>query len=118
MDLSQFSDNTVAWAVYALSALGCLFVAWRIALWFNNVEVRKIFGIVAAAVLMTPAYTSASGGDMAPAFMVLVMEFLAKNNAGVMRAAQPLLTIILLGVSISLVSLLVRKVTHKAEPES
>jgi hypothetical protein len=33
----------------------------------------------------------------------------------VMRAGQPLVTIILLGVSISLVSLLVRKVTAKTE---
>jgi ABC-type Mn2+/Zn2+ transport system permease subunit len=115
MDLSQFSDNTLAWVAYAVSALGCLFVTWRIALWFDNVEVRKIIGIVAAAVLMTPAYTSASGGEMAPAFMVLVMEFLANNDEGVMRAGQPLVTIILLGVSISLVSLLVRKVTAKTE---
>ncbi|ROS00337.1 hypothetical protein EDC56_2988 [Sinobacterium caligoides] len=120
MNLADYSDSTIAWAVYSVCALMCLIVAWRISGWFSNRLVRQILRIIAAAILMTPAFACGDMGNvdtMAPAFIILVMEFLAKNPEGVMRAAKPLLSITALGVSIAVVASIVRHVTHKPEQD-
>ncbi len=108
MDLTFFTDNTVAWAAYCVSALGCLLITWKITAPINLLLLKQVLRILVVAILMTPAPISAEYPQLAPAFMVLLMNLLAADFDAAKDTLEPLLSIMGLGVSIAVVAALVR----------
>lgn len=84
-------DYLLAWSAYAVAALGCLLVGWRITgcMWR---WLREPLRVVIAVLLFTPTLVDPARDLYAPAIAITALDLLFKVGSNVWRAVTDLAT--------------------------
>lgn len=91
-----------AWLMYlggVVLMMGCWwylthFIRWR--------EVRQLARVIVGVLLCVPWYTDTTGGYMAPAFIIAIVDSLTIDSQAFWRAGTPLLIALIGAIVISL----------------
>lgn len=82
-------DYLLAWAVYAVAALGCLLVGFRITGWMWR-GLREPLRVLIAVLLATPSLVDPVRDYYAPAIAVTALDLLFKVGSNLWRALSDL----------------------------
>ncbi len=109
------NDYLLAWGLYALAALGCLLVGFRLTAWMWR-WLREPLRVIMAVLLLTPTIIDPVKEKFAPAIAITALDLAFKVGNNVLRAASDLamygmIAFILYGVFVLLLSLI-----HVSEP--
>lgn len=76
------NDYTLAWGLYAVAALGCLWVGFKLTGWMWR-WLREPLRVILAVLLLTPTVVDPGKGAMAPAIAITALDvaFKVGNNA-------------------------------------
>ncbi|MCU1733701.1 MULTISPECIES: MFS transporter [Pseudomonas] len=83
------NDYLFAWGLYALAALGCLWVGFRITGWMWR-WLREPLRVLMAVLLLTPTIIDPVKELFAPAIAITALDMLFKVGNNVWRAASDL----------------------------
>jgi hypothetical protein len=83
-------DYLLAWGAYAIAALGCLLVWWRLTGWLWR-YLREPLRLVMAVLLATPTIVDAGREQFAPAVAIVALDSLFKVGNSQLRALADLL---------------------------
>ncbi|WP_177408650.1 MFS transporter [Pseudomonas sp. M30-35] len=83
------NENLLAWAVYAVAALGCLLVCFRLTSWMWR-YVREPLRVLVAVLLFSPTIVDPSKELFAPAIAVSALDILFKVGNNLWRAVADL----------------------------
>ncbi|QLC74431.1 MFS transporter [Pseudomonas sp. LPB0260] len=83
------SDYLLAWSAYAVAALGCLLVWFRLTRWMWR-YVREPLRLLVAVLLLTPTVVDPAKELLAPAVAVAALDLLFKVGNNALRAAADL----------------------------
>ena len=83
------NDYLFAWGLYALAALGCLWVGFRITGWMWR-WLREPLRVLMAVLLLTPTIIDPAKELFAPAIAIAALDLLFKVGNNVWRAASDL----------------------------
>jgi len=83
------NDYLFAWGLYALAALGCLWVGFRITGWMWR-WLREPLRVLLAVLLLTPTIIDAAKDIYAPAIAITALDLAFKVGNNVWRAASDL----------------------------
>ncbi|MCC6077116.1 MFS transporter [Pseudomonas sp. GCM10022188] len=95
-------DYLLAWAVYAVAALGCLLVGWHITGWLWR-WLREPLRVVIGVLLFTPTLVEPARELYAPAIAIAALDVLFKVGSNVWRAATDLATVGMVAIALYLV---------------
>ncbi|MNZ64694.1 hypothetical protein D3C78_828680 [compost metagenome] len=84
-------DYLLAWAVYAVAALACLLVGFRITGWMWR-GLREPLRVVMAVLLFTPTLVDPVRDLHAPAIAITALDLLFKTGGNLWRAVTDLAT--------------------------
>jgi hypothetical protein len=107
----------LAWAIYLVGALGFLLLLRH---WLHShISAGWLVTLllVLAALLLTPAPAASDSESYAPAWLVAVFDLLTHGAEALMRAAEPLLLMLLLAIALSLVFNVLSVVLFRKRPE-
>lgn len=93
----------LAWGIYLAAALGFLLLLrhWMQAYLSAGWLVTLL--LLLTALLLTPAPAASESESYAPAWLVAVFDLLTHGSQALMRAAEPLLLMLLLAIALGLV---------------
>lgn len=100
-------DYLLAWAVYAVAALGCLLVGWHITGWLWR-WLREPLRVVIGVLLFTPTLVEPARELYAPAIAIAALDVLFKVGSNVWRAATDLATVGMVAIALYLVFVALR----------
>lgn len=83
------NDYLLAWGLYALAALGCLAVGFRLTRWMWR-WLREPLRVLMAVLLLTPTIIDPVKDKFAPAIAITALDLLFKVGNNVLRAAADL----------------------------
>ncbi|MDR0278021.1 MAG: hypothetical protein LBJ37_09060 [Paucimonas sp.] len=83
------NDYLLAWGLYALAALGCLWVGFRLTGWMWR-WLREPLRLLAAVLLLTPTIVDPAKDIFAPAIAITALDLAFKVGNNVWRAASDL----------------------------
>ncbi|PWB34695.1 MFS transporter [Pseudomonas sp. SDI] len=83
------NDYLLAWGLYALAALGCLWVGFRLTGWMWR-WLREPLRVVMAVLLLTPTIIDPVKDKFAPAVAITALDLLFKVGSNVWRAVSDL----------------------------
>jgi len=83
------NDYLLAWGLYALAALGCLAVGFRLTRWMWR-WLREPLRVLMAVLLLTPTIIDPVKDKFAPAIAIAALDLLFKVGNNVWRAAADL----------------------------
>lgn len=83
------NENLLAWAVYAVAALGCLLVWFRLTRWMWR-YVRELLRVLVAVLLFSPTIVDPGKELFAPAIAVSALDILFKVGNNLWRAVADL----------------------------
>lgn len=83
------NDYLLAWGLYALAALGCLAVGFRLTRWMWR-WLREPLRVLMAVLLLTPTIIDPVKEKFAPAVAITALDLLFKVGNNVLRAAADL----------------------------
>ncbi|MFJ1341221.1 MFS transporter [Pseudomonas caricapapayae] len=83
------NDYLLAWGLYALAALGCLAVGFRLTRWMWR-WMREPLRVLMAVLLLTPTIIDPVKDKFAPAIAITALDLLFKVGNNVLRAAADL----------------------------
>ncbi|MFK0088759.1 MFS transporter [Pseudomonas sp. NPDC090755] len=83
------NDYLLAWGLYALAALGCLAVGFRLTRWMWR-WLREPLRVVMAVLLLTPTIVDPVKDKFAPAIAIAALDLLFKVGNNELRAAADL----------------------------
>lgn len=83
------NDYLLAWGLYALAALGCLAVGFRLTRWMWR-WLREPLRVLMAVLLLTPTIIDPVKDKFAPAIAITALDLLFKVGNNVWRAASDL----------------------------
>ncbi|MBM5459887.1 MFS transporter [Pseudomonas sp. P66] len=83
------NDYLLAWGLYALAALGCLAVGFRLTRWMWR-WLREPLRVLMAVLLLTPTIIDPVKEKFAPAIAITALDLLFKVGNNVLRAAADL----------------------------
>ncbi|MHC6226822.1 MFS transporter [Pseudomonas sp. X10] len=83
------NDYLLAWGLYALAALGCLLVGWRVTRWMWR-WLREPLRLALAVLLLTPTIIDPVKESFAPAIAITALDLLLKVGNNAWRAASDL----------------------------
>ncbi len=104
-------------AVYlGAGGLASLYFAWWLSRrWANSIAIA--LGLVAAALLLTPAYQGADAQTMAPALVVAAFEWLTNGPEAAAHAIRPLSAALAAAVAIGALVLLLGWLLGRRNPD-
>jgi len=85
-------DYLLAWAAYAVAALGCLLVGFRATGWMWR-GLREPLRVVMAVLLFTPTLVDPVRDLHAPALAIAALDLLFKTGGNLWRAVTDLATV-------------------------
>ena len=100
-------DYLLAWAAYALAALGCLLVWLKLTGWMWR-WLREPLRVLVMVLLASPTVVDAERGLLAPSIAITAMDLLLKTGNNAWRAAADLSLYTLLALAADLVFALLR----------
>ncbi|MBF8723678.1 MULTISPECIES: MFS transporter [Pseudomonas] len=83
------NDYTLAWGLYALAALGCLWVGFKLTGWMWR-WLREPLRVVLAVLLLTPTIVDPVKESFAPAIAITALDLAFKVGNNAWRAASDL----------------------------
>lgn len=83
------NDYLLAWGLYAVAALGCLLVGFRLTRWMWR-WLREPLRVVMAVLLLTPTIIDPVKESFAPAIAITALDMLFKVGNNAWRAASDL----------------------------
>ncbi|SDQ93424.1 hypothetical protein SAMN05216487_4740 [Pseudomonas sp. UC 17F4] len=83
------NDYLLAWGLYALAALGCLLVGFRLTSWMWR-WLREPLRVLMAVLLLTPTIVDPVKEKFAPAIAIAALDTLFKVGNNALRAAADL----------------------------
>ena len=83
------NDYTLAWGLYAVAALGCLWVGFKLTGWMWR-WLREPLRVILAVLLLTPTIVDPVKDAFAPAIAITVLDLAFKVGNNVLRAASDL----------------------------
>ncbi|MDD2060948.1 MFS transporter [Pseudomonas sp. GD03860] len=83
------NDYLLAWGLYALAALGCLAVGFRLTRWMWR-WLREPLRVLMAVLLLTPTIIDPVKDKFAPAIAIAALDLLFKVGNNVLRATADL----------------------------
>ncbi|MGH8381117.1 MFS transporter [Pseudomonas sp.] len=83
------NDYLLAWGFYALAALGCLAVGFRLTRWMWR-WLREPLRVLMAVLLLTPTIIDPVKDKFAPAIAITALDLLFKVGNNLLRAAADL----------------------------
>jgi hypothetical protein len=83
------NDYLLAWGAYAVAALGCLLVWWRMTRWTWR-YLREPLGVIVAVLLFSPTIVDPNKELFAPAIAVTALDLLFKVGNNAWRAVADL----------------------------
>jgi len=101
------NDYTIAWSLYAVAALGCLWVWFKLTgwMWRYLKEPLRVIGLV---LLFTPTIVDPAREQYAPALAISTMDLALKVGSNVWRAASDLLMYGMFAFALYLLFVLIR----------
>ncbi|MES2819979.1 MAG: MFS transporter [Pseudomonadota bacterium] len=100
-------DYLLAWSLYAVAALGCLLVGFRLTGWMWR-YLREPLRVVMAVLLLTPTIVDPAKERFAPAVAITAMDMLLKVGNNAWRAVADLALYGLIALALYLVFVAVR----------
>ncbi|CAM3507961.1 hypothetical protein [Parendozoicomonas haliclonae] len=76
-----FTQYLIAWSVYILAAIGCLFVWWRMTRPLNPTFASWL-RLIATVLVLTPGFTSQEMTWLSPGLLAIAYEFLSTGPEG------------------------------------
>lgn len=101
------NDNLLAWAAYAIAALGCLLVWLRMTGWMWR-YVREPLRVVMAVLLLSPTIVDPARELFAPAIAVIALDMLFNVGNNAWRAVADLALYGMIALAVYLVFVAVR----------
>ena len=83
------NDYLLAWGLYALAALGCLLVGFRLTAWMWR-WLREPLRVIMAVLLLTPTIIDPVKEKFAPTIAITALDLAFKVGNNVLRAASDL----------------------------
>lgn len=102
-----YDDYQLAWAMYAVAALGCLLVWFRLTGWMWR-YLREPLRLLVAVLLLTPTIVEPSKELFAPAVAITAMDVLFKVGDNAWRAVADLAMYGLIAFAVYLLFVAVR----------
>lgn len=100
-------DYVLVWAIYAIAALGCLLVSFRLTGWMWR-YLREPLRLVVAVLLFTPTIVDPSKELFAPAVAITALDLLFKVGSNIWRAVADLAMYGMIAFAVYLVFVLIR----------
>ncbi|CAM3779130.1 MFS transporter [Pseudomonas reidholzensis] len=101
------NDYTLAWGLYAVAALGCLLVSFKLTGWMWR-WLREPLRVIVAVLLLTPTIVDPVKESFAPAIAISALDIAFKVGNNAWRAASDLAMYGMLAFALYLVFVLVR----------
>ncbi len=101
------NDYQLAWAIYAVAALGCLLVWFRLTGWMWR-YLREPLRLLVAVLLLTPTIVDPAKELFAPALAITAMDVLLKVGNNAWRAVADLALYGLIGLALYLLFVAIR----------
>ncbi|PVZ13827.1 MULTISPECIES: MFS transporter [unclassified Pseudomonas] len=100
-------DYFIAWCIYAVAALGCLLVWFRLTGWLWR-WLREPLRLLATVAVCTPTAVDSSSAKLAPALAVVALDVLFKDTSHIWQAASELAMYSVIAMAVYLVFALIR----------
>ncbi len=100
-------DYLLAWAVYAVAAMGCLLVGFRITRWMWR-GLREPLRVVMAVLLLSPTLVDPVRDFYAPAIAITALDLLMKTGGNLWRAIGDLAMFGMIGFALYLLFVVIR----------
>ncbi|UFH48095.1 MFS transporter [Pseudomonas sp. KNUC1026] len=100
-------DYFIAWCIYAVAALGCLLVWFRLTGWLWR-WLREPLRLLAAVAVCTPTAVDSSSAKLAPALAVVALDVLFKDTSHIWQAASELAMYAVIAMIVYVVFALIR----------
>lgn len=100
-------DYLLAWAVYAVAALGCLLVGFRITSWMWR-GLREPLRVLMAVLLLSPTLVDPVREFYAPAIAITALDLLMKTGGNLWRAISDLAMFGMIGFALYLLFVVIR----------
>lgn len=101
------NDYLLAWGAYAVAALGCLLVWWRMTRWTWR-YLREPLGVIVAVLLFSPTIVDPNKELFAPAIAVTALDLLFKVGNNAWRAVADLALYGLIALALYLLFVAIR----------
>ncbi|MCS3468470.1 hypothetical protein M2401_002197 [Pseudomonas sp. JUb42] len=101
------NDYTIAWSLYAVAALGCLWVWLKLTGWMWR-YVKEPLRVIGLVLLFTPTIVDPAREQYAPALAISAMDLALKVGSNVWRAASDLLMYGMFAFGLYLLFVLIR----------
>lgn len=109
----EAGDYRIAWIVYCLAATGLAWLCWLVLRKLRSRGFAWLLQCWLLALLFTPWYVVPDDTVMAPALMVFVMDSITVSAESAVRALVPLIMALFLGVLVTLVLLVGRRLLRR-----
>lgn len=109
-------DYTLAWGLYAVAALGCLLVAFKLTGWMWR-WLREPLRVIVAVLLFTPTIVDPVKDSFAPAVAITALDLAFKVGNNAWRAASDLAMYGMIAFGLYLLFVLVRWPLEKRASE-
>ncbi|CAK16722.1 hypothetical protein [Pseudomonas entomophila] len=100
-------DYTLAWGLYAVAALGCLLVAFKLTGWMWR-WLREPLRVLVAVLLFTPTIVDPVKDSFAPAIAIGALDVAFKVGSNELRAAADLAMYGMIAFALYIVFVLIR----------
>jgi signal transduction histidine kinase len=100
-------DYFLAWGIYAIAAVGCLLVWFRLTRWMWR-YLREPLRVLALVLLATPTIVDPLKEQYAPAIAITALDLLVKAGNNVLQAASDLAMYGMFAFSLYLIFVLIR----------
>jgi signal transduction histidine kinase len=101
------NDYYIAWGLYALAALGCLLVWFRLTRWLWR-WLREPLRVIGAALVCTPTVVDPAREQFAPALAITALDLLFKVADNAWRAVSDLAMYTVIALVVYVVFALIR----------
>ncbi|MFJ4346759.1 MFS transporter [Pseudomonas sp. NPDC089401] len=101
------NDYTFAWAVYAVAALGCLLVAFKLTGWMWR-WLREPLRVIVAVLLFTPTVVDPVKDSFAPAIAITALDLAFKVGGNAWRAVSDIAMYGMIAFALYIVFVLIR----------
>jgi hypothetical protein len=91
MEIVDHSDYIVAGLIYGVAGLGCCAFWWKLTSFIKHQGWRDLFRGLTVVLIFTPWYAGDSPEFYAPAFVVLLLDFLLEGVKSGMKGGIALL---------------------------
>ncbi|HDS1737030.1 MULTISPECIES: MFS transporter [Pseudomonas] len=101
------NDYTLAWGLYAVAALGCLLVSFKLTGWMWR-WLREPLRVIVAVLLLTPTIVDPVKESFAPAIAISALDIAFKVGNNAWRAASDLAMYGMIAFALYLIFVLLR----------